>query len=164
MRNPKGKRPFSDAFSVNCLKQSGRVTRAMTKGVAYMAHTSNENKQRGKTVLVVEDDVSIGELVVLILSTETSYRVLCASNAFQAIDMVKNCIPDLLVLDFHLPRMNGLELYDHLHAQKAFSTIPVLFMSANAPREALQLRHLCSLDKPFEVETLVQTVEGLLAG
>jgi CheY-like chemotaxis protein len=120
------------------------------------------NEVGGKTILLVEDDESIGELVRLVLRMTTPHRVLYAPDALQALAIVEHQIPDLLILDYQLPYMNGLELYDHLRTRKALSSVPALLVSANLPREALQERQLSSLDKPFEVEELVQTIEELL--
>ncbi len=58
--------------------------------------------------------------------------------------------------------MNGLELYEHLREIQILKDIPVFFISANAPTAELEKRHLYSLGKPFEMEELLQTIEGFL--
>jgi CheY-like chemotaxis protein len=132
-----------------------------------MAHTdrSSENQeQRVKTILVVEDDAGVGPIFVEALNREApSYRALLATNELEALAMVKTVVPDLFMLDSHLPHMNGLELSDCLHATEALKRIPVLLMSANAPKQELETRQMSYLKKPFELAKLFHIIEILLA-
>jgi CheY-like chemotaxis protein len=59
--------------------------------------------------------------------------------------------------------MNGLELYDTLHAMKGFAEIPALFMSANAPVSELEKRRVGFISKPFELEDMLNSIELLLS-
>jgi CheY-like chemotaxis protein len=68
------------------------------------------SKHPVKTVLVVEDDQDIGEVFVQALSQETSYIPVLATDEEEALAFVQEIQPDLLVLDYHLPHMNGIEL------------------------------------------------------
>jgi CheY-like chemotaxis protein len=88
--------------------------------------------------------------------------VILAKNGFHAFDLLKKVQPDLFLFDHHLPGIDGLELYQWFHAHGAFATIPVLFLSANAPKEAFEKQHLFCVSKPFEVENLLQKVDMLL--
>ena len=115
-----------------------------------------------KTILIVEDDTAIGEFLVLVLQQEMLYQALLAPDGFQALKMVRSLNPDLFVLDYQLPGMNGIELYDQLHATDGLEDIPALFISANLPVEALEKRGVYSLNKPVELDELLQTIEELL--
>ena len=116
-----------------------------------------------KTILVVEDDADVGEFFVLALKQETSYQSLLVPNGFEALKLVNTIKPDLFVLDYQLPSMNGLELYDHLHTIAGLEDVPALFMSANLPTGELKKRRVYYIKKPFELEELLQTIENLLA-
>lgn len=116
-----------------------------------------------KTILVVEDDADMGEFFVLALRQETSYQALLASDGSQALKIVKSLKPDLFVLDYELPSMNGIELYDHLQATEGLETVPVLFMSANLPTGELKRRRVYYIKKPFELDELLQKIDELLA-
>jgi len=85
-----------------------------------------------KTVFIVEDDETIGALLVQTIEQETPYRAVLASDGFQALKMLPTVQPDVLLLDYGLPDMNGLEFYDTIHAVKALKHLPVLIVSAQA--------------------------------
>ena len=69
-----------------------------------------------KTILIIEDDDSIGALLVEALSQETPYKALLVTDAFQALKAVNYVKPCLFITDYHLPLMDGIELYDRLHS------------------------------------------------
>jgi CheY-like chemotaxis protein len=116
-----------------------------------------------KTILVVEDDTSIGEFLVQLLVQETPYRALLVTDGFQALDIIRNIKPDLLILDYRLQKMTGVDLYDRLHTMNGLEHIPGIMISANLPKDELQKRTLVGISKPFELSDLLGTVDKLLA-
>ena len=118
-----------------------------------------------KTVFIVEDDEAIGELLVQAIEQETSYQAVLASDGFQALKMLRTVKPDLLILDYGLPEMNGLEFYDTIHAAKALEHLPVLIVSAETARiqKEIKARQLSQLQKPFELTSLLQAIERLFS-
>jgi len=118
-----------------------------------------------KTVFIVEDDETIGALLVQTIEQETPYRAVLASDGFQALKMLPTVQPDVLLLDYGLPDMNGLEFYDTIHAVKALKHLPVLIVSAQAARiqKEVRARHLLLLQKPFELTTLLEEIERLVS-
>ena len=131
--------------------------------MAHSVQPSAQQDQKTKTILVVEDDTAVGEFFVYALRTETPYQALLAADGRQALEMVKTLAPDLFVLDYQLPHMNGLELADRLRANEELKHIPILLMSANIPKQELEKRQLPFIAKPFELEDLFQTIAKLLA-
>src|SRR5215469_10038202 len=103
---------------------------------------TEENQQKLKTILVVEDDSDLGDFFVQALKDETLHQVMLVTDGFQALKMVRSVRPDLFVLDYQLPSMDGIELYDHLHITEGLETVPALFMSANAPTDELEKRRV----------------------
>ena len=91
-----------------------------------------------KTILIVEDDAYIGEFLERALSEETPYTPLVVSNGFEALKVTREVKPNLFVLDYHLPGMDGIELYDQLHAVKAFQDTPAIIISARLPKRDLE--------------------------
>jgi CheY-like chemotaxis protein len=79
------------------------------------------------------------------------------------LETVKTIKPNLFVLDYLLPRMNGIDLYDQLHATKELEDIPAIMMSANLPASEARKRKITCLKKPFELDELLQTIEKLIA-
>src|SRR5438094_2859113 len=105
-----------------------------------------------KMIFIVEDDEDVGALLVQAIKQETSYQAVLAPDGFQALKMLRTVKPDVLILDYGLPDMNGLEFYDTIHAVKSLKHLPVLIISAQTARiqTEVKARHLPQLQKPFE--------------
>ena len=118
-----------------------------------------------KTVFIVEDDEAIGALLVQVIEQETSYQAVLAPDGFQALKMLRTVKPDLILLDYSLPGMNGLELYDTIHTVKALKHLPVLIVSAETARiqKEIKARQLPQLQKPFDLANLLQAIERLFS-
>jgi len=115
-----------------------------------------------KTILIVEDDAHIGEFLERALSEETPYKPLVVSDGFEALKVTREVKPTLFVLGYHVPGMDGIELYDQLHAVKAFRNTPAVIMSARLPHREREKRSLVGLRKPLELSELLQMVQALL--
>ncbi len=116
------------------------------------------------TILLVEDDVSVSEVLTQYIELATPYTVLAAPDAAQAFQMIDATPPSLFLLDYQLPEMNGLELADRLHAIKELEAVPTLMISANSPsRQAMQQRHITFLRKPFDLSEVLEAIDQLLS-
>ena len=93
-----------------------------------------------KLILIVEDDASIGEMLVRAISEETPHQALLVPDSMHVLEIIKEYRPDLIILDYHLPRMNGLELYDRLQAIEGFENIPTILTTAAPPDRHEQAR------------------------
>jgi len=127
--------------------------------------TQKEARTEATTIIVVEDDLNIGALLVEAIRQETPYQAVLATQGTQALDLLRDLIPQLIILDYRLPDMNGIELYERVHAVKTLEEVPVLLISAEiAPDfKDVAARHLPLLSKPFELTNLFNEVEKLLA-
>lgn len=114
------------------------------------------------TVMIVEDDVHIGAFLVEAITQETPYHALLVANGAEALKVVKNLKPSLLILDYHLPGINGLDLFDQMHAMPELKQIPAIMMSARLPRRELEQRTIVGINKPFELDDFLRTVKSLL--
>jgi len=115
-----------------------------------------------KTIHVVEDDTDIGMLIDAVISAETSYQTLWVTDGLQALKVVQDTKPDMFLLDYFLPLMDGIELYDRLHALKELETIPTVMMSARLPTKEIEKRKILGLKTPFELQELLDMIEGIL--
>jgi DNA-binding response OmpR family regulator len=115
-----------------------------------------------KTILIVEDEDHISEFLERVISEETPYKPLVVTDGFEALKVTLEVKPNLFLLDYHLPGMDGIELYDRLHSVKAFQDIPALIMSARLPKRELDKRSLVGLHKPLELSELLQKIQELL--
>ena len=119
-------------------------------------------RDTGKTILIVEDDAATGELLRLFLSEETPHQAILVSDGFQALNIIKNITPNLFLLDYRLPRMNGKELYNQLRTTQGLEHTPTIMTSTNAlEQEAGDLNFTICL-KPFDLDDLLATIEKLL--
>ena len=116
-----------------------------------------------KTIMVVEDDVNIGEVLVQAITQETSFFAILVSDGFAALHAVENLKPNLFILDYQLPRMDGIELYDQLHAFPGLAHVPAMMMSAQLPQKELAKREILGMSKPIDLDEFLQTIEELMA-
>ncbi|GHO82641.1 response regulator [Dictyobacter formicarum] len=116
-----------------------------------------------KRILIVEDDPILGNLLLETFQEEAIYQGHLAPSGEMALNMLQTITPDLFLLDYHLPGMNGLELADQLQRREGGEQTPILLMSADLPQESGALDHLRTLQKPFDLETLLQLIANLLA-
>jgi DNA-binding response OmpR family regulator len=118
-----------------------------------------------KIILVVENDDATGELLVLAIMQETPYQVKHISRAREAITLVRTLKPSLLILDYYLSSMTGIQLYDQLHAISGLEHIPAILMSASLEcyLDEVERRNMIGLRKPFELDELLNSIEQALS-
>ncbi len=115
-----------------------------------------------KTIFIIEDDAEIGAMLLQVIRFETFYQVVLATDSLQALEVVKNIQPILFIFNYWLPHMNGIELYDKLHAIPALARVPALMMSAYLPNEELEKRGIVGIAKPFDLDDLLATIVRLI--
>ena len=122
------------------------------------------NGTRVRTVLVVEDDQPIGEVLVTAINAERGYAATRVETADDALATLARAVPDLLLLDIRLPGMSGLELYDRIKADERFRGLPIVFETGGRDYgEALRERGIATyIKKPFDVDELVRFVRRLV--
>jgi CheY-like chemotaxis protein len=118
-----------------------------------------------KTILVVEDDSAIGTFLLEAIAQETPYYPLLVPDAFEALKAIQGIRPNLILLDYYLPRMNGIELYDRLQATPECANIPVILLTTNLDKrlEEIAERNLLGLSKPVDLDDLLDTIVNALA-
>lgn len=84
------------------------------------------------TILVVDDNPNDRRLIRRLLRTHKNYRVFEAKDGAEALQMVNDQQPDLIVTDLTMPEMDGFSLLEHLKAHPATAHIPVVVVSAKA--------------------------------
>ncbi len=98
-----------------------------------------------------------------VLLEETCYNAYLVTNAHEALSFVKETTPDLFLLDYQLPSMTGLQLFDQLNEMGKLQGIPAIMMSANLPWSELDKRNIFGLEKPFDLDNFVEQVKKMLA-
>lgn len=118
--------------------------------------------QRDMTILIVDDEERIRDFVCMNLELE-HYRVIEADNGIQALEQLRENLPDLIVLDVMMPEMDGFEA---LQAIREVSTIPVIMLTVRQSEQdkihGLDLGADDYLAKPFSPRELLSRIRALL--
>jgi CheY-like chemotaxis protein len=115
---------------------------------------------QGRRVLLVDDELSSAEVLGLILAGE-DFQVTLAADARQALARLDEAAPDVLVVDFMMPGMNGADLVKAIREITPYENIPVVLISA-APETALRrynVKYDAFLRKPFGLELFLRTLK-----
>ena len=117
------------------------------------------------TILVVEDEPAIQELIAYNLK-QAGHQPVCADNAEQALNLVSHALPDLILLDWMLPGMSGIELAKRLRADKRTRTIPLIMLTARSEEQdklvGLETGADDYITKPFSPRELNARIKAVL--
>jgi len=132
-----------------------------------MRHTNEQPSGVCKTakrlILIVEDDPDIGPVVLQAITSEDQYQAVLVSEGAQALSLVEHLTPELFLLDYHLPGLTGMDLYDRLRAHSGLEHIPAILMSADQlASELANARGIPYLKKPFKLTGLFALMHDLL--
>jgi two-component system alkaline phosphatase synthesis response regulator PhoP len=118
-----------------------------------------------KTILVADDESHILNVVSLKLAN-AGYTVLTAVDGQEALELATSQRPDLLITDYHMPQLSGLELCQRLRQNPATAGIPTIMLTARGyslePSDTEQNGINCMLSKPFSPRQLLATVNEML--
>lgn len=121
----------------------------------------------GKTILVADDETHILNVVSLKLRN-AGYRVLTASDGQEALDLARQEVPDLLITDYHMPLLSGLELCRRLRQDPQTTAIPAIMLTARGyhleEQDTRTSGIRCMLSKPFSPRHLLLTVNEVMTG
>lgn len=116
-------------------------------------------------ILVVEDEESIRTLITLNLQA-AGYAVEEAKDGTQALEKVKAVKPDLVLLDWMLPGLDGLDVLRSLKADPAFATLPVIMLTAKSEEHdivlGLEMGAADYITKPFSNKVLIARIRSIL--
>ncbi len=119
----------------------------------------------GKKVLVVDDEIHIVHVVAIKLRNN-GYDVTTASNGAEALELALQNKPDVVVTDFQMPVMTGLELIKQLRGNELTKDVPVVMLTARGfaiedeQKEDLKISEFIS--KPFSPKELLRNIEDIL--
>jgi CheY-like chemotaxis protein len=116
-----------------------------------------------KTILIIDDEVGILEVVESILN-DAGYKTVSALNGEEGLSRLEKTIPDLVMVDFMMPIMDGSGVIKAMRADERFRQIPVILTSA-LPEQSIKQRcegYNAFLRKPFKTEALMEEISRLL--
>jgi two-component system response regulator (stage 0 sporulation protein F) len=115
------------------------------------------------TILIVEDDKDIGLFLQQLIDEDTPYSTVLIDNGQRALEQAPGIHPCLMLLDYRLPGINGLELYDQLQTREETRGVPAIMMSATLPVEELEKRGIYKLRKPMDIGGVIRMITHALA-
>jgi CheY-like chemotaxis protein len=116
-----------------------------------------------RTVVVVDDEFGLAEVLAATLSDQ-GYRVHVAANGAQGLAVMAEHPPDLVLLDYMMPLLDGPGVLEAMRSDPRLAGVPVLMMSA-MPEATVRARcsgYLAFLRKPFGFEALIEAVHRAL--
>ena len=116
------------------------------------------------TVMVVDDDIVNVRIACVMLKDK--FHVMAAESGERAFELLKKKVPDLILLDVHMPEMDGYEVIRELKNSDDYKNIPVIFLTADEDEEAeIQGFSEGALDfitKPFRKDIVIQRISRIL--
>lgn len=118
---------------------------------------------RNTTILIVEDDADIAQFLQQLIEEETPYHTTVIDNGQTALEQASAIRPCLMLLDYRLPKLNGLELYDKLQQENDTQGVPTIMMSATLPVKELEQRGIHQIRKPMDIGSVIRMITHALA-
>jgi two-component system phosphate regulon response regulator PhoB len=116
-------------------------------------------------ILIVEDEADIQELIAYNLE-RAGHRALRATSGEQAVALVREALPDLVIIDWMLPGMSGIELARLLKANKRSESVPLIMVTARSAEQdkltGLEIGADDYMTKPFSPRELIARVKAVL--
>ena len=119
-----------------------------------------------KTILIVDDDRTMGEMLKQAIAENTTHRAVWIAESDLVLESARHLHPSLILLDYIMPFMDGLQLYDHLQRVETMRNVPVILISGSPtlPFAKLRERGIYVLKKPFNLSDLLDMVAQLMSG
>ncbi|MBN1427353.1 MAG: hybrid sensor histidine kinase/response regulator [Anaerolineae bacterium] len=129
------------------------------------ASEETHTKRERAIILFVDDDLAIRESVTDFLRV-SGYQVLTAINGADALEILQNQTPDLIIADIAMPEMDGYELYGIVRSNPQWNLLPFVFLTARGEQKDIRYGYSLGIDhyitKPFEPEDLLAVIEARL--
>ncbi|MDQ6975599.1 MAG: response regulator [Mariprofundaceae bacterium] len=146
------------------LRQTNRKA-ARTRHIVAEESRYAEDEAKEVTVMIVDDSLSVRRTLSRLMQDE-GYRTVLAIDGVEAISKIEQEIPDIMLLDLELPRMNGLELAAYLRRQESTLKLPIIMITSRATQKhrdrAKQAGVNHYLIKPYQEDDVLESIERLL--
>lgn len=118
-----------------------------------------------KKILLVDDEQDIVETLKFVLESD-GYTCFCAYNGEDGLKLAKEIVPDLMILDVMMPKINGFKISRLLKYDAKYKNIPIIMLTARSQESDKQIGEETGADvyitKPFELDDVLSTVSRLL--
>ncbi len=167
MRAFSGATILGDGRVALILDMNGLVRTHTTQQFAPAAEARPEAEQQGITVMVVDDSITVRKVTTRLLERH-NMRVVTAKDGVDAIALLQEVHPDVMLLDIEMPRMDGFELARNLQHTSEFNDIPIIMITSRSGKKhrdrAMALGVKRYLGKPYQETDLLDQIYTVLAG
>lgn len=140
------------------------VCRAVIEGSDYSLNYNARDSKEPLHILVVDDNAMVLRNIKSIL--EQDYSVAVAPSGVHAFISIGKRVPDLILVDYDMPEMNGKEVLQKLQAEEEYADIPVIFLTSMDNREIvlelLALKPAGYILKPADSHMLLERIEDVI--
>ena len=120
-----------------------------------------------KKILVVDDEPDQIQTIKIVLGrVDDNYEVIGANSGKECFEILdKNIIPDLILLDILMPKMDGWDIYDKIKDNPEWKNIPIVFLTATDDEISKSKGESIAedfIEKPFDVKDLKKRIDSIL--
>jgi chemosensory pili system protein ChpA (sensor histidine kinase/response regulator) len=149
-------------IDVGALARAGTIVRAIVRA----AEVAEKMVDDRRYVLVVDDSITVRRVTQRLLERH-GMRVRTAKDGIDALSVLQDDVPDVMLLDIEMPRMDGYELAGHMRSDSRFKKVPIVMITSRVGEKhrnrAMELGVDDYLGKPYQETQLLETIEKVLA-
>lgn len=135
-------------------------------GAEYATKEPVEVPERVRTVMVVDDSVTVRKVTSRLIERQ-GWDVILAKDGLDAMDQLQEILPDIMLLDIEMPRMDGFEVLRTVRHDDRIKDLPIVMITSRTgekhKKQAMELGVDRYLGKPFQESGLISTIEEVLA-
>ncbi len=129
------------------------------------AAAAPESRARDFVVMVVDDSLTVRKVTQRLLERE-GYQVMLAKDGVDALEHLQETVPDLMLVDIEMPRMDGFDLTRNIRGNDSTAGVPIIMITSRTADKhrnyALDLGVNAYFGKPFQEDMLLAAIAGLL--
>jgi CheY-like chemotaxis protein len=126
----------------------------------------DNTKDYSKFTVLIVDDITVNIILLKTMLARTNVGILTATNGEEALEIVRKQKPELVLLDIHMPVMDGMEVLKEIKADHELEKIPVIMVSAYTSAEdieqSMSLGASGFIKKPVIMDNLISSVKSEL--
>ncbi|SEF85995.1 hybrid sensor histidine kinase/response regulator [Nitrosomonas ureae] len=147
------------------LMQRSDVQKTLSTPMPELAAATQKKSVKTPTIMVVDDSLTVRKVTCRLLERE-GCNVVIAKNGIEATESLREIIPDVMLIDLEMPKMNGFELIEKVRANPETAHIPMIIISSRTAEKHRKIAKGLGVDiflgKPYKEEELLNYLSGLV--